>query len=90
MISTATEVAAFRAAYTIARHAGYSGTKREFARLVLDAPHLFTDPLADAAECWWEYMDKSERSARLQHRSPHVPNDGARFRPGRRRKVVEP
>jgi hypothetical protein len=89
VISTATEVAAFRAAYTIARHAGYVGTKREFARLVLDANHLFADALADAAECWWEYMDKSERSARLQHRSPHVPHDGARFRP-RRRKVVEP
>jgi hypothetical protein len=90
VISTATEVAAFRAAYTIARHAGYVGTKREFADLVVKAEHLFTDPLVGAAICWLEYMDKSERSARLHHRSPHVPHDGARFRPGRRRKVVEP
>ena len=90
MISTATEVQAFRAAYEIATAAGYSGSKREFARLVLDADCLFSDALAAAAEAWVEYMEREARWGRKQNKALHVPHDGAKFKPGRRRKVVTP
>jgi hypothetical protein len=89
MISTATEVQAFRAAYEIATAAGYSGSKREWARLVLDADCLFSDALAGAAEAWIEYMEKEARWNRKQDQRLHVPHDGAKFKPGRR-KVVTP
>ena len=69
---TAANSDAFRAAYAAIRVAGYHGTCREFARLVLAAPALFRRGLAASARRWW--VERDRHGSRLPIPHPRLEN----------------
>ena len=63
---------AFRAAYLSAQTAGYHGTRRELAVLVLAAPALFRRGLAASARRWW--VERDRHGSRLPIPRPRLEN----------------